>query len=122
MNQTKILTIYDLLEKNHNNQSIVAECVGCSRQYVSWVLKNYGEDKEAFIANRNGFKERKKVNSVTNDQLRAKVIDYLANNKNHVTKKDFAVKAGLSSSYLSLFLGGYSISDKKRNGIIKAMH
>lgn len=119
MNEAKIINILETLEQNHNSQSITAELVGCSRQYVSWVTKNYGNSVKAFKANRQGVRAKRIDNSVDNDKLRVKVNEYLL--KHRIPKKEFAVKAGLSNSYLSLFLGGYSISDKKKTGILKAM-
>ena len=119
MNETKIINILELLEKNHNSQSITAEMVGCSRQYVSWVQKNYGANVQAFKANRQKIKDKRNNNSTDNDKLRRTVNEYLI--KNHVTKKELASRAGLSNSYLSLFLGGYSISDKKKTGLMKAI-
>lgn len=119
MNEAKIINILELLEKNHNSQSITAEMVGCSRQYVSWVQKNYGANVEAFKANRAKIIDKRKDNCTDNDKLRIKVHEYLI--KNHVKKGEFAKRAGISNSYMSLFLGGYSVSEKKKQGILKAM-
>lgn len=119
MNEAKIINILEILEKNHNSQSITAEMVGCSRQYVSWVQKNYGANVQAFKANRAKIIDKQKDNCLDNDKLRIKVHEYLI--KNNVKKGDFAKRAGLSDSYLSLFLNGYSVSNKKRQGILEAM-
>lgn len=111
-NQNKIITMLELLEKNYNNQSIVAEQMNCSRQYVSWVVKNYGSNVSQFKANEKKLINNKIDKSKFNDKVRRQTMEYILKHPNE-KKTEIAKKAGLSSSYLTNFLRGINMSQKR---------
>ncbi len=112
----KIINVYKTLELNNYNQSITAETLGCTRQYVNEVIKRYGKtlnDYKSYLDNKSNAFVNKELKAIT---LRKDCLDYIQ--KHNITKTEFAKRChdkniGCVGTITSFLSNSHSISQSK---------
>lgn len=118
----KIINVYKTLELNNYNQSITAETLGCTRQYINEVIKRYGktlDDYKSYLDNKSNKFTNKELKAIT---LRKDCLEYIR--KHNITKTEFGKlchdrnisSVGTITTFLS---NSHSISQSKIDMIYK---